>query len=63
MTSVESQLEAAVCYVAANLQDPVLRGEFLDQACAGDPACARRWKRCCGRTRRPNDSLRKAARR
>ena len=38
MTSVESQLEAAVCYVAANLQDPVLRGEFLDQACAGDPA-------------------------
>ena len=32
----ESQLEAAVCFVAANVQDAVLRGRFLDQACAGD---------------------------
>ena len=34
--NLESQLEAAVCYVAANIKDPVLRVTFLDQACAGD---------------------------
>ncbi len=32
----ESQLEAAVCFVAANVRDPALRAQFLDQACAGD---------------------------
>jgi len=33
----ESQLEAAVSFVAANVRDPALRALFLDQACAGDP--------------------------
>jgi hypothetical protein len=32
----ESQLEAAVCFVAANVRDPALRAQFLEQACAGD---------------------------
>ena len=32
----ESQLEAAVCFVAANISDPKLRTKFLDKACAGD---------------------------
>ena len=32
----ESKLEAAVCFVAANVQDPALRARFLEQACAGD---------------------------
>jgi serine/threonine protein kinase len=32
----ESQLEAAVCFVAANVSDPKLRTQFLDEACAGD---------------------------
>ena len=32
----ESQLEAAVCFVAANVRDPALRAQFLDQSCAGD---------------------------
>ena len=36
--SVESQLEAAVCFVAANIQDAARRAEFLDQACADDLA-------------------------
>ena len=36
--SVESQLEAAVCFVAANIKDAARRAEFLDQACAGDEA-------------------------
>jgi hypothetical protein len=35
--SPESQLEAAVCFVAANVRDPALRAQFLEQACAGDP--------------------------
>jgi serine/threonine protein kinase len=35
--NAESKLEAAVCYVAANVRDPQLRAQFLDQACAGDP--------------------------
>jgi hypothetical protein len=35
--NAESKFEAAVCYVAANVRDPQLRAQFLDQACAGDP--------------------------
>jgi len=34
--SLESQLEAAVCFVAANIKDAARRAEFLDQACAED---------------------------
>jgi len=34
--SMESQLEAAVCFVAVNVSDPALRTQFLDEACAGD---------------------------
>ncbi len=34
--SVESQLEAALCFVAANIKDAARRTEFLDQACGGD---------------------------
>ena len=33
----DTQLEAAVCFVAANVKDSALRAQFLDQACAGDP--------------------------
>jgi len=36
--SAETQLEAAVCFVAANIKDAARRAEFLDQACAGDEA-------------------------
>jgi len=35
--NVESKLEAAVFYVAANVRDPQLRAQFLDQACADEP--------------------------
>ena len=34
--NAESKFEAAVCYVAANVRDPQLRAQFLDQACEGD---------------------------
>lgn len=32
----ETQLEEAVCVGALHIADPVLRAQFLDQACAGD---------------------------
>ena len=34
--SPESQLEAAVFFVASKVIDPDLRAQFLDQACAED---------------------------
>jgi serine/threonine protein kinase len=33
----DTHLEVAVCLVAANVKDPALRAQFLDQVCAGDP--------------------------
>jgi hypothetical protein len=34
--SPESQIEEAVAFVAANVKDPGLRAQFLNQACTGD---------------------------
>jgi serine/threonine protein kinase len=34
--SPDTQVEAAVSFVAAKVRDPALRAQFLDQACAGD---------------------------
>ncbi len=34
--SPEAQLEEALCVAALNVPDPVVRGQFLDRACAGD---------------------------
>ena len=36
MMNPETQLEEAVCVGALHIADPVLRAQFLDQACAGD---------------------------